>query len=86
MSTTNCPTLGPKDSLSRDDLISPAATHGRLAFNIAIGAFIGLLLALAGMGFTEVPESIDRLEPGTASPAPAQRALDGHGKWGGYTR
>ena len=48
MATSNCPSIGTRDSLHRDDLIPPGVVHGRLVVKLVIGALIGLLLALAG--------------------------------------
>lgn len=90
MSTTNCPSIGPQeslhgDSLRRDSLIPPAVTHGRLAFKIAVGALLGLLLAIAGNLEGEPTGSVERLTLPQSVPAP-EPVFDGHGKWGGYAR
>jgi hypothetical protein len=48
MATSNGPSAGPRDSLSRGGLMPiPADDGGRLAVKLALGAFAGLLLALA---------------------------------------
>jgi hypothetical protein len=47
MATSNCPSLGPRDRLSRDGLIPVPYGGDRLAFRIALGALAGVLLALA---------------------------------------
>jgi len=89
MSTTNCPSIGPQDSLRRDSLIPPAVTHGRLAFKIAVGALLGLLLAIAGNLAGEPTGPVERLTLPQVEPAPApaqEPVFDGHGKWGGYAR
>jgi len=88
MSTSNCPSVGPSDSLRRDASVPFARSGNGLAFRIAIAALAGLVLALAAGQPAEEGASLSRdlriQIPGSA-PAPATE-FDGHGKWGGYAR
>lgn len=88
MSTSNCPSIGPSDSLRRDALVPFARNGNGLALRIAVAALAGLALAVlaslpAGDG-TSLTHDARISAPGSA-PAPAT-AFDGHGKWGGYAR
>jgi len=86
MSTSNCPSVGPSDSLRRDAPVPFARSGNGLAFRIAIAALAGLVLALlAGQPAEEgasLPRDARIVAPGSG-PAPE---FDGHGKWGGYAR
>jgi len=72
MATSNCPSLGPRDSLGRDGLIPVPYGGDRLAFRIALGALAGVLLALAAGLPAEAPTGARPAEPlqlpGNASP------------------
>jgi hypothetical protein len=60
MATPTCHPLGAHDSLSRDHLLHVADAGGGLATTIAIGALLGLLLAIAGSLDPKRQESADR--------------------------
>ena len=88
MSTSNCSSLGPRDILSRDELI-PAATRGNgFAVRLAVAALAGLALAVLGSLPADpsrvAPQATGITVPGSA-PAPAIE-FDGRGKWSGYSR
>jgi hypothetical protein len=60
MATPTCHPLGAHDSLSRDHLLHVADAGGGLAAKIAIGALLGLLLAIAGSLDPKSQDSVDR--------------------------
>jgi hypothetical protein len=69
----------PHDLLARRDLM-PGPVHGaRLAFKIAVGALLGLLLAVAG-NLSEPPQDVERLAPLEVGPTPSV-AADPTGPW-----
>lgn len=94
MSTSNCPGLGPQDSLQRDHLVPIDSGGAKLVGRLAIAALAGLALAVVASLTTEPSDGQalrDRLSvPERAAPLDGARLdgprLDGHGKWGGYTR
>ncbi|WP_193371486.1 hypothetical protein [Pelagibius marinus] len=63
MATPNCPSHGPRDSLSRDGLIPIPYGGDRLAFRMALGALAGLLLALAASLSPEEEKGAPAAEP-----------------------
>lgn len=88
MSAPNCRSVDGPESL-RHELHLPVGTNGNLlGVRIAIGALAGLALAVLASLPAEKPAPRSQGEgivvPGSA-PAPEIK-LDGHGKWGGYTR
>ncbi|GAB4224470.1 MAG: hypothetical protein Tsb0032_29120 [Kiloniellaceae bacterium] len=92
MSTTNCPTGDARDSLSRDSLIPAEPGERMFLARLVIGALAGLALAVVASIPGEPPEGDTfsqraQATGAAASPAPVDRpALDGRGKWTGYTR
>lgn len=60
MTATNCRSVRPHDSLSRDHMLHlPEVEESSPARKIAFGILLGALLALAGI-FSGPPQSIDR--------------------------
>lgn len=59
-----------RPDLRRDDTVPPAVRGGRLAFKIAVGAGLGVLLATVGNMAGERPGTIDRSELAWTRPAP----------------
>lgn len=84
MSVSNCPSVAPHDSLSRDHShhISDGGTSP--AVKIALGVLLGLLLSIAGI-LSGPPQSVDRFAPPEAE-EPSRIAVDRDGPWTGIGR
>jgi hypothetical protein len=82
MSLSNCPTVEPHDSLSRDHRLHISDDGTSPAVKIALGVLLGLLLSIAGI-LSGPPQSVDRFAPPEETP---QVATDRDGPWTGIGR
>jgi len=83
MSLSNCPTVEPHDSLSRDHRLHISDDGTSPAVKIALGVLLGLLLSIAGI-LSGPPQSVDRFAP--ESEQPSRIAIDRDGPWTGIGR
>jgi hypothetical protein len=84
MSLSNCPTVEPRDSLSRDHSLHISDGGTSPAVKIALGVLLGLLLSIAGI-LSGPPQSVDRFAP-PESEQPSRIATDRDGPWTGIGR
>jgi hypothetical protein len=84
MSLSNCPTVEPHDSLSRDHSLHISDAGTSPAVKIALGVLLGLLLSIAGI-LSGPPQSVDRFAP-PESEESSRIAIDRDGPWTGIGR